>query len=136
MLGGLGASRRRRASGAGLGLSFSPPAFQNPLLTNPNGNSSSTSITLVVALQVQYSVALVVPFLAPATAKILDSLDEVLRIHGISPSAAGILRMCSTHVLLMIYILHYLEDPNYGSYGKFLLMGNAGFISSTVVLWG
>ena len=35
---------------------------------------------------------------------------------------------------LMIYILHYLNDPNYGNNGIFLIMGNAGFISSTVVL--
>ena len=37
----------------------------------------------------------------------------------------------------MIHILHYLQDPkalNYGSYGTFLIVGNAGFVSSTVVL--
>ena len=33
----------------------------------------------------------------------------------------------------MIEILHYLKDTiNYGMYGIFLTMGNAGFISSTV----
>ena len=31
-----------------------------------------------------------------------------------------------------ILILHYLNDPDYGNYGIFLIMGNAGFISSTV----
>ena len=38
----------------------------------------------------------------------------------------------------MIEILHDLKDPklrtlNYGNYGIFLIMGNAGYISSTVV---
>ena len=35
----------------------------------------------------------------------------------------------------MIYILHYLKDPrllDYGNYGIFLIMGNAGPIPSTV----
>ena len=34
----------------------------------------------------------------------------------------------------MIYILHdpKLRALNYGNYGMFLIMGNAGFISSTV----
>ena len=35
----------------------------------------------------------------------------------------------------MIAILHYLKDPkliNYGNDGKFLIMGTAGFIKSTV----
>ena len=35
-------------------------------------------------------------------------------------------------VLLMIEILHYLMDLNYGNYGIILIMGNAGVISSTV----
>ena len=36
---------------------------------------------------------------------------------------------------LMIEILHYLilRTLNYGNYGIFLIMGNAGFLSSTVV---
>ena len=34
----------------------------------------------------------------------------------------------------MIEILHDLRTLNYGNYGIFLIMGNAGFISSTVVL--
>ena len=33
-------------------------------------------------------------------------------------------------ILLMIETLHYLKDP--GNYGMFLIMCNAGFISSTV----
>ena len=36
-------------------------------------------------------------------------------------------------ILLMIYILHYLKDLSYGNCGRFLLMGDAGYISSTVV---
>ena len=32
----------------------------------------------------------------------------------------------------MMQILHHLKDLNYGNYGIFLTMGNAGFISSTV----
>ena len=37
----------------------------------------------------------------------------------------------------MIYILHYLKvmTLDYGHYGIFLVMGNAGFISSTIQ-WG
>ena len=38
-------------------------------------------------------------------------------------------------------ILHYLKDLNYGNDGILLIMGNAGFISSTLVFgalghWG
>ena len=32
----------------------------------------------------------------------------------------------------MIQILQSLKDLNYGKYGIFLILGNAGFISSTV----
>ena len=39
----------------------------------------------------------------------------------------------SRYILSMIEILHYLIGTvNYGNYGIFLLMGNAGFLSSTV----
>ena len=44
--------------------------------------------------------------------------------------------MAITQILLMINILHYLKDLrtlNYGNYGIFLIMGNAGFLTSTVV---
>ena len=34
----------------------------------------------------------------------------------------------------MIEILHDLKALNYGNYGVFLIMGNAGFIPSTVGL--
>ena len=35
----------------------------------------------------------------------------------------------------MIYILHYLQDPKlWKLYGTFLVLGNAGFISSTVII--
>ena len=38
-------------------------------------------------------------------------------------------------ILLMIQILHYLKDPiDYENYGLFLIMGHAGFLSSTVSL--
>ena len=33
----------------------------------------------------------------------------------------------------MLAILHYLKDPKLCNYGVFLIVGNAGFISSTVV---
>ena len=38
-----------------------------------------------------------------------------------------------TLILLMIYILQYLKDPKLWNYGTFLIMENAGLISSTVV---
>ena len=37
-------------------------------------------------------------------------------------------------VLLMDKILHDPKDPNYGNYGIFLIMGNAGFCPSAVVV--
>ena len=43
--------------------------------------------------------------------------------------------MIKNILLLMIYILHYLKDPKLSELLYFLILGNAGFVSSTVV-WG
>ena len=43
--------------------------------------------------------------------------------------------MMMIYIYIYIYILHYLKDPkNYGNYGIFLIMVNAGFIPSTALL--
>ena len=46
----------------------------------------------------------------------------------------GAVRILATTVHDMIYILHDLKDPKtMGNYGMSLILGNAGFLSSTLV---
>ena len=42
-------------------------------------------------------------------------------------------RRLRADILLMIEVLHYLKDPQLWNCGIFLIMGTAGFISSTVL---
>ena len=66
-----------------------------------------------------------------ASLPLFNKIEGLIRSRDLRTAAA------SAALLLRIYILHYLiRTLSYGNDGTFLILGTAGFISSSVVCQG